>query len=350
MILMLGSKAAWAGSVGAFSDLDARMNQIQLSTKVTIAPLPKVLFQPQSGSMIELSRPLFSPESRPAANVLQNSENVFFSPQSVVLRYADAQHFVQLFGKKEFGLLSANGRMSADPEYNTVWFQDTPAAVARIKKLLWQQDQPVPQILIKAKIVNVDTDCLQSLGVIFKAGDVQMIIPTTNMGQEVLLDATLSALEKQGHARVISNPQLMAMNRKVAVIESGEEIPYQQSAYNGGTTISFKKAVLRLQVVPEILPNARILLHLAINQDQVSALNVNGVPAINTQQITTQVIMKNHATLVLGGIFEQTQSLQREGVPGLKSLPVVGGLFRYQENIHHHKQLLIFVTPIIVSS
>ena len=189
---------------------------------------------------------------------------------------------------------------------------------------------PVHQILIRAHIVNIDQDYTQELGLSLSTTSTLstingyhmnlpnpddnggLIIPIAALGQGILLEATLNALEKAGHAQLISDPQIVTLDKKTAIIESGQEVPYQQSTEGGGTSIAFKKAVLRLQVTPMIKTNDHILLHLVINQDQVSGLTVNGVPAINTQQLKTQVLMKNHNTLVLGGILEISQSNQKQ--------------------------------------
>lgn len=230
---------------------------------------------------------------------------------------------------------------------------------------------PLPQqILIKAHVVNIDHNYTRELGISFStssgtvktnggfnmnlpiadSGSSDLIIPIAALSQGILLDATLSALEKAGHAELISDPQLVTLDKKSAIIEAGQEVPYQESTDSGGTSISFKKAVLRLEVTPEIQTNQTILLHLTINQDQVSDLAVNGVPEISTQQLKTQVRVKNHDTLVLGGILEEDKSDQHQGIPFLSKIPFLGALFRYQKQSSDRKQLLIFVTPIIISS
>lgn len=224
------------------------------------------------------------------------------------------------------------------------------------------------QILIKAHIVNIDHNYTHELGLSFNtstgtlatsggfsmnlptpdsnSGD--LIIPIAALSQGILLDATLSALEKTGHAELISDPQLVTLDKQPAIIEAGQEVPYQQSTEGGGTSVAFKKAVLRLQVTPEIQPHQLILLHLLINQDQVSDLTVNGVPAISTQELKTQALMKNHNTLVLGGILQKNKSDQRQGIPFLSKIPFIGALFRYRKQTDDRTQLLIFVTPVIL--
>jgi len=253
------------------------------------------------------------------------------------------------------GLPALSNRLLLQPDHR----QTAPASASF---------KPPQQVLIKAHIVNIDHNYSRELGLSFSttadtlataggfhlnlpnpesdSGD--LTIPIAALGQGILLDATLSALEKAGHAQLISDPQLVTLDKQTALIEAGQEVPYQQSTEGGGTSVAFKKAVLRLQVTPEIKPQKTILLHLTINQDQVSSLTVNGVPAISTQQLKTQVLMKNHDTLVLGGILQENKSDQHQGIPFLSKIPVIGALFRYQKQTDDHNQLLIFVTPIIM--
>jgi len=223
------------------------------------------------------------------------------------------------------------------------------------------------QILIKAHIVNIDHNSARELGLIFNASSNKVdspggfsmnlpsaasasdfIFPIAALSQSIILDATLNALEETGQAQLISDPQLITLDKKAAIIEAGQEVPYQQTSENGGTSVTFKKAVLRLQVVPEIKSANLILLNLIINQDQVSELTVNGVPAINTQQLKTQVLIKNKHTLVLGGIIQKGWSDQQQAVPFLSKIPWLGALFRYKRHTDDNKQLLILVTPILL--
>ncbi len=228
---------------------------------------------------------------------------------------------------------------------------------------------PPQQILIKAHIVNIDHNYSRELGLSFSTsanslitpGGFNMnlpnpdgnssdfIIPIAALGQSIVLNATLSALEKAGHVQLISDPQLVTLDKQPAIIEAGQEVPYQQSTEGGGTSVTFKKAVLRLQVTPEIQPNQSILLHLVINQDQVSDLTINGAPAISTQQLKTQVRVKNNHTLVLGGVLQEDKSGERQGIPFLSKIPFLGALFSYQKQSHDRKQLLVFVTPVILN-
>lgn len=160
-----------------------------------------------------------------------------------------------------------------------------------------------------------------------------------------LLNLQLSALEQEGHASLISSPSLTTLNNQPALIESGAEVPYEHATSSGATSVSFKKAVLRLRVTPQRMPNHHILLHIALNQDKVSALTVKGVPAIETQRITTQVVVKDQQTIVLGGILETSHAKQKKGIPVLDKLPILGGLFEQHTKLTKQQELLIFITP-----
>lgn len=283
-----------------------------------------------------------------------------WSTQVIHLHYKAAAPIADMLQKSHLNFLSTAGTVDADDKENVLWVHDHVNQVNKIRNLITKMDQPTLQVYIKAKIINIDSQYMRTLGTAFgsvsnqsvgnsQGGIENLTIPIAQLGHDVLLEATLDALEKEGHARLISNPQLITLDREPATIEAGEEVPYQQSTDNGGTSVAFKKAVLSLQVTPEILPQQRILLHLKINQDQVGSLTFNGVPSINTQQIVTQVYVKDKSTVVLGGIFEQTDSLQHGLIPGLGKVPVVGNLFHHQDRINNRSQLLIFVTPIIVA-
>lgn len=245
-------------------------------------------------------------------------------------------------------------------------FPVSPSKATTEKPVAWV---PAKQILIKAHIVNIDRKYTQSLGFIFNTTNptVQsssgftlnlpsfgtesaIAFPIAKLGEGILLEATLIALEQEGHAESISDPQLLTLDGQSATLESGQEVPYQQTSENGGTTVAFKKAVLSLKVTPHLQPNNKVLLDLIINQDQVSSLTVNGVPAIKTQQLKTQVLMKNQNTLILGGLFEENTSVDQQKVPFLSKIPLIGFLFKHKENNNERRQLLIFVTPVIASA
>ena len=174
-------------------------------------------------------------------------------------------------------------------------------------------------------------------------------IALAKLGNGILLDLELSALESEGKGEIIANPRLMTINQQAALIESGEEIPYQEATANGATTVTFKKAVLSLKVTPQITPDRKILMDLHINQDIPSVKVFNGVPSILTKEIQTSVLVDNGQTIVLGGIYKQDKNNTLNRVPFLGGLPIVGGLFSKRTTTVGNEELLIFITPRIIT-
>jgi type IV pilus assembly protein PilQ len=308
-------------------------------------------------------------------------------------------------------VLSSRGSVSVDDRTNTLLLQDTADRLADVRRLVTTLDIPVKQVLIESRIVIVTNDFERDLGARFgvtatrangtnglyettgtAAGTDQGIssaltnlstngtvypvsIPTgttaTNrynvnlpvatpagsialgiLGSDFLVDLELSAAQTENRGTVISSPRVITANQKEASIEQGVEIPYQQSASSGATTIDFKKAVLSLKVKPLITPDNRIILDLTVSDDSVGTVVVASggvnVPAINTRTISTQVVLGDGQTVVLGGILETTQSLQATKVPWLGDIPGVGNLFRQTTRVDDKDELLIFVTPKIL--
>lgn len=232
----------------------------------------------------------------------------------------------------------------------------------------WNDNKPAATVLIKARLVSVDRHYLQSLGVIFATQNTQIqtgggfnmdvptvetgvgvaSIPIANLGNDSSLDLELSALQNEGHATIISSPELLTNDHEAAEISSGEEIPYQEKTGEGNTSVAFKKAVLQLKVTPTILNPKKVILDIEVDQDKISSLSVNGVPAIDTQQIKTLVSVHNTQTIVLGGINEAINTDETLSVPGLGRLPVIGILFHQHQKEVENKTLLIFITPQIM--
>jgi len=172
------------------------------------------------------------------------------------------------------------------------------------------------------------------------------------LGNNFLVDLELSAAQAETKAAVISSPRVITANQKEATIEQGTEIPYQQSASSGATTISFKKAVLSLKVTPQITPDNRIILDLDVRNDSVGTITVLSggvnVPSIDTKEIATQVLVNDGQTVVLGGILQTTSRDSSTKVPYLGDIPVLGNLFKTSTKTDDKDELLIFVTPKIV--
>ena len=170
---------------------------------------------------------------------------------------------------------------------------------------------------------------------------------------DLFLTAELSALESSGQGEIVSQPKIITGDKQQATIKSGQEVPYQEGAASGATTVSFKEAVLKLDVTPNITPDDRILLDLVVNQDSIGDLVPSGtgglIPTIDTTELTTQVLVGNGETVVLGGVFETNEITQVRKVPFLGDIPYLGVLFKNTANKTSKSETLIFITPRILS-
>ncbi|MCH9769890.1 MAG: secretin [Gammaproteobacteria bacterium] len=311
-----------------------------------------------------LARNLFARAKKTKSTVISTHHTGPLISKTFQLHFYKAGQLVNFLRQQKYLALPPSNTITIDKVHNTLWVSASTEKLTKLTKIIHQLDQAPAQITIKAKIVNIDRRYLRDLGVIFgthnngvssdgyasdlpqlNTGIGKAIIPLARWQGNTVLNVELSALESRGHAKVIASPELTALDHHAAIIESGEEIPYQQRAYGGNTNVAFKKAVLRLKVIPDIISRKQILLKITLNQDKVSKLNINGVPAIRTQYLKTEAIVKPGATVVLGGIFEETDSQHQTGLPGLSQLPLLGRLFRQRQRIREHKMLLIFVTP-----
>lgn len=278
------------------------------------------------------------------------------------------------------GLLSAAGFAQVDARTNTLIVSDTPDRLLAIRDLLTVLDVPVRQVLIEAKIVSAALDTGRELGVrwgltaaqpggadtdsvpgtalpLTAAGDLTIAADHQTASRarfavlrdQRLLDIEISALERAGEAELIARPRVATQDNMPALIQSGIRIPYQAQAGGtaGGSTTEFVDALLSLDVTPLITPDGRIIMQLNIRQDSV-ATGSGDVPAINTNTITTRVLVENGDTLVLGGIFREEQTRAESGTPLLRNIPVLGALFRRQVSGSHRTELLIFITPEII--
>jgi type IV pilus assembly protein PilQ len=164
-----------------------------------------------------------------------------------------------------------------------------------------------------------------------------------------LLQLELSAMQQEGKGEIISSPRVITADRNTATIKQGVEIPYQEASSSGATTVSFKEAVLQLEVTPQITPDDRVVMDLVINKDSPDfSRSVLGVPPVDTREIETSVLVDNGETVVLGGVFERTRSKSTERIPFFGDLPYVGFLFKQEAEQDKNTELLIFVTPKIL--
>lgn len=317
------------------------------------------------------------------------------------IRYAKAGNVVTLFdaGSEQGGsLVSDRGSVVVDDRTNAIIVTDTAAKLDEIRRLIANVDVPIRQVMIEARIViassNVDeqlgirwgggyletdadsvlsvardTDSVMAINNALIAGDAAVMptAPFVDLGiaggtsgfavgftsNDLFLSAELAALEAAGEGEVVSQPKVITGDKQKASIKSGTEIPYQEGAASGATTTQFKEAVLKLDVTPNITPDDRILLDLVVNQDSVGELVPSGnggvVPSIDTTELTTQVLVGNGETVVLGGVFKNEETTSVQKVPLLGDVPGLGALFRNSVNTNKKVETLIFITPRILS-
>jgi type IV pilus assembly protein PilQ len=287
----------------------------------------------------------------------------------IQVRYARVVDLANLLRGEAQTFLSDQGKLMIDERTNTLVVQDTAERRAAVRALITRLDVPVKQVLIESRIVIADDNFERALGlqwgahrntasIIGRAGDREVgSMPESHRANTVsawmkvpgdlILDLELTALESEGLGKIISSPRLVTSNQQKAYIESGEEIPYQESTASGATSVSFKKAVLRLEVIPQITEDETVLLDLLVNHDS-RGVETAGVPAIHKQEIHTRVLVKNGETIVLGGIYQHTKRREVVSVPFLGRLPGIGWMFRYKSDKKHRSELMIFVTPKII--
>jgi type IV pilus assembly protein PilQ len=312
-------------------------------------------------------------------NQRQISELAPVRTEFIQVRYANARQLFALFDGQAAGgnrMLSERGSVIIDERTNAIIITDTADKLEDFRRVIAQLDIPVRQVLIEARIVTADADYSRDLGIRWGVGgdftagqttgtigtgvpagrglNVDLGVPAgqSRIGvgltrRDFLLDLELSALAMEGHAEVVARPKVITSDKQTAIIEQGVDIPYQEATASGATSTAFQKAVLSLEVTPQITPDDRIIMDLRVNQDAPGAV-FNGVPSINTNSINTQVLVENGQTLVLGGIFQTNRSMRTTKTPFFGDLPVVGAAFRRTEERDEKSELLIFVTPRII--
>jgi len=187
-------------------------------------------------------------------------------------------------------------------------------------------------------------------GLLQNSGDLgSFALSIFNPAANRFLSLELSALEADGQGKIISSPRVITADQAPAWIEQGQEFPFVTPASSSSpASVAFKKAVLRLEVTPQITPEGDIILDLEINKDALGALTIAG-PAINTKKIKTQVLVENGGTVVIGGIFESDENTAQNKIPVLGDLPVLGHLFKNKIRETEKRELLVFITPKVVS-
>ena len=338
--------------------------------------------------MVAPSDELAAREARDLQAQQQVEELAPLFSEYVQINYAKAAEFATLIKNEENSILSARGSVSVDERTNTLLIRDTASSIADIKRMVTVLDIPVRQVIIESRMVTVKDNINEELGIRWGVTDtgsdsatsgtltgannagngvvpnltdrLNVNLPVTSpagsiafqvarLADGTILDLELSAMEKENKGEIIASPRITTANQKEAYIEQGVEIPYQEAASSGATTTQFKKAVLSLTVTPHITPDDRIILDLVVTQDTVSDVSNGSAPAIDTQRIGTQVLVNNGETIVLGGIYQQQIISSVSKVPVLGDIPYFGWMFRNSSNFNEKKELLIFVTPRIVT-
>ncbi|HAT33848.1 MAG TPA: type IV pilus secretin PilQ, partial [Janthinobacterium sp.] len=328
------------------------------------------------------------------------------------LNYQKADAFRTVFGLEGGGknrVLSKRGSAIIEPRTNQLFVTDIASKLDDIRKLILKTDIPTKQVLIEARIVEANDSFSRNLGAKLGFADMRtqrtgdsgyqvgstnnriaiggnitgvgevtgQIAPTAssyNNTQFVNLPADgingaapgnlavslfsaaanrflnleLSALEADGKGKIVSSPRVVTADKVIALIEQGIELPYQVATSSGATSITFKKANLRLEVTPQITPDGNIVLDVDVNKDSVGQQTTAGF-AIDTKHVKTQVMVENGGTVVLGGIYQQSENNTITKVPLLGDIPVVGYLFRSTNRNDAKTELLVFITPKIVA-
>jgi type IV pilus assembly protein PilQ len=304
-------------------------------------------------------------------------------------------------------ILSARGSVIAEPRTNQLFVTDIGSRLEAVQQFIAKLDIAVRQVMIEARIVEASDTFGKSLGVRLggtdqrgvKGGDAgygvgggnrvafggsyDAMSATTGEGLGSLtstntsfvnlpavgqggyapsafaislfsssanrfLNLEISALEADGRGKVVSSPRVVTADQTRALIEQGTELPYQAATSSGATAVTFRKANLKLEVTPQITPEGNIILDLDVNKDSVGQSTASGF-AINTKHVKTQVLVENGGTVVIGGIFELSETDSVTKVPVLGDVPVVGNLFKTKSRSSNKQEMLVFITPKIIS-
>jgi len=315
------------------------------------------------------------------------------------LNYQKADAFQKILSDGNQKILSKRGSAVWDPRTNIIFVQDIPSKLDEVRELIKTIDIASRQVLIEARIVEASDTFSRNLGArlgyietsTHKVGDAratfggglastgaingliedqpdffedglssnmpapglggvgpgQFSMILMNQGLSKFLNLEITALQADGKGKIISSPRVVTADNVEAIIEQGTEIPYQQATSSGATSVSFRKATLSLKVKPQITPDDNIIMKLNVNKDSVGA-NTSAGPAIDTKQVSTEVLVENGGTVGLGGIYTQDEASTVTKIPMLGDIPVLGIFFRQDLKRNDKRELLIFVTPKVV--
>jgi type IV pilus assembly protein PilQ len=314
----------------------------------------------------EVSTPSTSPVAHPhrASLPAERLTKIF------TVQFANTAEILQVITQS--GWLTTSAKVAADTSLNRILVQGTESDMRQVEGLLATLDTPPPQVLIEARILEVDEEALNAFGVVinnlgFTGSGIKteaatsiglkdpsgiLHLSTGELTQNFSMDIALQALETRGLARVLSAPKLMVLDGQTALIEQGTEVPYATESDNGSSHVQFKKAVMGLSVTPRVIDGREISLNLLINKDSVSPTTLASAenePLINTQQIKTFVRVINGETILLGGIIETHETHSHRSVPIVGDIPLIGSLFRSKSSGTERKEIIILLRPIIMS-
>ncbi|MDP3814595.1 type IV pilus secretin PilQ [Pseudomonas sp.] len=311
----------------------------------------------------------------------------------IQVNYAKATDMAKLFQSvtSAEGAVDERGSITVDDRTNSIIAYQTQDRLDELRRIVAQLDIPVRQVMIEARIVEANVDYDKALGVRWggstnldggskwtaygnddegdEAGntddDVGPNVPFVDMGvvgrtagiglgyvtDNILLDLELSAMEKTGNGEVVSQPKVVTSDKETAKILKGSEIPYLEASSSGATTTAFKEAALSLEVTPQITPDNRIIMEVKVTKDAPDfSRSINGAPPINKNEVNAKVLVSDGETIVIGGVFSNTQTKGVEKVPFLGDVPYLGRLFRRDVVQEQKSELLVFITPRILNS
>ncbi len=305
------------------------------------------------------------------------------------VNYAKAADLAKLFQSVTGfeGTTDERGSVSVDDRTNNIIAYQTAERLEELRRIVAQLDVPVRQVMIEARIVEANVDYDKSLGARWggrlnrgnwSAGgapkpsaegaqspqnspsspfvDLGSLTGTSGLGlafitDNLLLDLELTAMEKSGNGEIVSQPKVVTSDKETARILKGTEIPYQESTSQGATSVSFKEASLSLEVTPQITPDDHVIMVVKVTKDEPDYLNkLNDVPPIKKNEVNAKVLVKDGETIVIGGVFSNTQSKVVDKVPFLGDVPYLGRLFRRDVRAEKKSELLVFLTPRIMNN
>ena len=293
----------------------------------------------------------------------------------IQVNYAKATDIAKLFDQvtagddNGAGGSAGRGSITVDDRTNSIIAYQTQDRLDELRRIVAQLDIQVRQVMIEARIVEARVDFAKELGVKWSgayigegefSGDTFVDLGAAAassglgigyVGNNLMLDLELSAMESSGNGEVVSQPKVVTSDKETAKILKGTEIPYQEASSSGATTTSFKEAALSLEVTPQITPDNNIIMEVKVTKDRpIFLANNGGVPSIDKNEVDSKVLVRDGETVVIGGVYETTQSKTVEKVPLLGDLPYLGQLFKKTSVEDNKTELLIFLTPRIMHS